>query len=145
MTDVLTGRCLCGAVTYEAQDEPGITGHCYCIDCRKSSGTGHSTHVAMRAEGVRLSGAMSSYRCAADSGNIVERFFCPTCGSPIYSTNAGMPGLIFLRASSLDDPDRVTPQMIVYASRAPKWGVMDASLPSFARFPESVPSLERKT
>lgn len=140
MTEVMKGGCLCGAVTYEARGEPEITGHCHCADCRKTSGTGHCTHVAMRADGVHLTGAMSSYRRPADSGNIVERFFCPTCGSPIYSTNAAMSGLVFLRASSLDDPDQVTPQMVVYASRAPKWDLMDAGLPSFAEVPEGGPS-----
>lgn len=140
MPEVLKGGCLCGAVTYEAKGEPAITGHCHCVDCRKTSGTGHCTHIAMRTDGVRLSGAMSSYRRPADSGNIVERFFCPICGSPIYSTNVAMPGLVFLRASSLDDPDQITPQMVVYASRAPKWDVMDAGLPSFAGVPEGGPS-----
>lgn len=90
MTEVLQGACLCGAVSYEALGEPAIAGHCYCLDCRKASGTSHSTHVAVRADGVRLVGAMSSYRRPADSGNIVERFFCPTCGSPIYSTNSAL-------------------------------------------------------
>ena len=140
MTEVMKGGCLCGAVVYEARGEPAITGHCYCVDCRKTSGTGHCTHVAMRADSMRLTGAMSSYRRPADSGNIIERYFCPTCGSPIYSTNAGMPGLVFLRASSLDDPDQVTPQMSVFVSRAPKWDVMDAGLPSFAELPEGGPS-----
>jgi hypothetical protein len=140
MTEVLRGGCLCGGVTYEALAEPAITGHCYCVDCRKASGTSHCTHIAVRADGVRLTGSMSSYRRAADSGNIVERYFCPNCGAPLYSTNAAMPGLMFLRASSLDDPDQITPQMVVYASRAPKWGVIDASLPAFAEVPEGGPS-----
>jgi hypothetical protein len=140
MTEVLKGAGLCGSVSYEALGEPGIAGHCYCVDCRKASGTSHCTHVAVRADGVRLVGAMSSYSRPADSGNIVERFFCPTCGSPIYSTNTAMPGLMFLRASSLDDPDQIAPQMVVYASRAPKWGAVDADLPSFAEVPEGGPS-----
>jgi hypothetical protein len=140
MTEILKGSCLCGAVTYEASGEPAIAGHCHCIDCRKTSGTGHCTHVAIGADGLRLIGEMSCYRRPADSGNVVERFFCPTCGSPIYSTNVAMPGLVFLRASSLDDPDRIKPQMIVYASRAPKWDVMDASLPTFLELPAGGPA-----
>jgi hypothetical protein len=140
VTKILKGSCLCGAVSYEASGEPVITGHCHCFDCRKTSGTGHCTHVAMRAEGVRLTGAMSSYRRPAASGNIVERFFCPGCGAPIHSTNLAMPGMVFLRASSLDDPDQVTPQMVVYASRAPKWDMMDTALPAYPEFPEGGPA-----
>ncbi|MFZ5619257.1 MAG: GFA family protein [Pseudomonadota bacterium] len=139
MTKMLKGRCLCGAVAYEAAGEPMMTGHCHCVDCRKTSGTGHGTHVAMRAEAARIKGALASYAHPADSGNIVTRYFCPACGAPIHSTNSAMPGMVFLRASSLDDPDQITPQMIVYRSRAPKWDVMDEGLPSFAEMPEGGP------
>ena len=140
MSGVMKGGCLCGSVTYEVSGKPGIVGHCHCVDCRKTSGTGHGTHVMLQADGVGFTGAMSSYKRPADSGNIVERYFCPTCGSAIYSTNTGMPGSVFLRASSLDDPNQITPQMVVYASRAPKWDVTDASLTVFSEMPEGGPS-----
>jgi hypothetical protein len=35
-----TGGCLCGSLRYEAEGEPLFTGHCYCADCRKASGSG---------------------------------------------------------------------------------------------------------
>ncbi len=144
MTTSLNGGCLCGAVTYEAKGEPMIVGHCHCVDCRKASGAGHGTHVAMPESDVKVKGEVKGYAHPTDSGNSVERCFCPKCGCAIYSTNSGMPGMVFLRASSLDDPDQVTPQMIVYASRAPKWDVMDAGLPSFPEMPEGGPEAAMK-
>jgi len=73
---------------------------------------------------------------------MVSRAFCPVCGSPVYSLNAAMPELIFLRASSLDDPELFRPQMVVFASRAPSWDVLGPNLPSFAEMPprENMPS-----
>ena len=59
--------------------------------------------------------------------------FCPTCGSGIYSRTAGMPHLIFLRASALDDP--ALPQLAVWADRAPAWDAVPAHLPAFAEAP----------
>ena len=50
-----------------------------------------------------------------------------------------MPGMVFPRASSLDDPEVATPQMIVYASRAPSWDRMDPALPAFPEMPEAGP------
>jgi len=139
MTQTLNGGCLCAAVSYETEADPMIVGHCHCIDCRKSSGTGHGTHVGLSEEALKFSGEIKFYDRAADSGNIVSRGFCPTCGSAIFSRNELMPGMVFIRASSLDDPDAVTPSMVVYASRAPKWDKMDPSLPSFAEMPEGGP------
>jgi hypothetical protein len=82
---------------------------------------------------------MSFYDRRADSKNIVSRGFCPNCGSPVYSTNSGMPGMIFVRASSLDDPEIARPTMVVYASRAPSWNHVDSKLPTFAEMPEAKP------
>lgn len=140
MPKILKGGCLCGAVTYETQAEPQIVGHCHCVDCRKSSGTGHGTHVGLLETDLTIEGAMKFYDHAADSGNIVSRGFCANCGSAILSRNTAMTGMAFVRASSLEDPDAVTPQMIVYASRAPSWDKMDPSLPSFAEMPEAGPA-----
>ncbi len=50
-----------------------------------------------------------------------------------------MPGMVFPRASSLDDPNVVTPQMAVYTSRAPAWDPPDPALPSFPGMPEGGP------
>jgi hypothetical protein len=96
------------------------------VDCRKSSGTGHCTHVVIPED---VTGAVTFYDRPADSGNIVRRGFCPTCGSPVYSKNLGMPGVVFPRASSLDDPEIAKPQMVVYATSA----VLGLCRPQFTR------------
>lgn len=135
MSAGFSGGCLCGAVRFTSSADPLMVGHCHCVDCRKSSGTGHCTHLMVPEPAFTVSGPVTFYERAADSGNRVSRGFCATCGSPLFSRNAGMPGLVFPRASVLDDPDRVTPQMVVYASRAPKWDHMDPALPAFAVMP----------
>lgn len=125
-----------GAVRFESTSEPQFVGHCHCIDCRRSSGTGHSTHAVVPEGGLTVTGKVTFYESAADSGNRVSRGFCGICGSPLLSKNSEMPGMAFVRASALDDPEVVTPQMIVYASRAPCWDKMDPALPAFATMPE---------
>lgn len=139
MADGFTGQCLCGRVRIESTAAPQMCGHCHCIDCRKSSGSGHSTHVVVMADAVTVSGEVRLYDHPADSGAVVTRAFCATCGCPAYSLNSAMPGMIFVRASILDDPDVAKPSMIVYASRAPIWDVMDPALPSFATMPAEGP------
>lgn len=139
MSDVIKGGCLCGAVRYEIDGAPMMAGHCFCTDCRKASGTSHGTHAAFADSAVSFSGQAQSYVSAADSGNMITRRFCPQCGSAICSTNSGMPGMTFIRASSLDNPDAIEPQMTVYASRAPGWANLDLSKPVFAEMPEGGP------
>jgi hypothetical protein len=129
------GGCLCGAVHYECSADPVMSGHCQCTDCRKSSGTGHSSHLGVPRPAVLLTGEVTIYDRAADSGHIVSRAFCAKCGSPIYSLNDAMPSLIFIRASSLEDLEVFKPQMIVYASRGASWDSFEPSLPRFEKMP----------
>jgi hypothetical protein len=130
-----SGGCLCGAVRYVCDGEPAMAGHCHCEDCRRSSGSGHSSHLAVPEASVALTGAVATYVRPADSGNPVTRAFCPTCGAPVYSSNPAMPGLIFLRASSLDDLEVFQPQMHVFAGRAASWDARSPGIPVFERMP----------
>lgn len=140
MTSGFQGGCLCGAVRYESKAEAVMAGHCQCADCRKSSGSGHCSHLAVPRDAVSVTGAVTIYDRPADSGNIVSRAFCPACGAPVYSLNAAIPNLIFVRASSLDDLDVFKPQVVVYASRAASWDYVDPKLPSFPTMPPMPPS-----
>ena len=130
----IAGECLCGSVKYQCDEEAG-GGHCHCVDCRKTSGTGHGSHMIVPETGFSLTGELKFFDKPADSGNIVSRGFCPNCGSAIYSTNSSMPGLVFVRASSLNNMEDFKPMMVVYTDRAASWDHMDRSLPQFATMP----------
>nr|WP_245882814.1 GFA family protein [Yoonia sediminilitoris] len=78
-----------------------------------------------------VEGKVPFYAHAADSGNTVSKGFCGTCGSPIYSTNSGYPGAVSPRASVLDDPNGVQPQMVAFANCKVAWDTIDDTLPAF--------------
>ncbi len=135
MTVIFSGGCLCGAARYESMGEPVVSGHCYCDDCRRASGTGHCSHIGVPKQAFAVTGETRTFEKPADSGNVVGRVFCPTCGAAVYSLNSGMADLVFIRASSLDDPEVFQPQMIVYAARAASWDHLDPALPAFDEMP----------
>ena len=131
----ITGGCLCGAVRYESTGEPILAGHCQCADCRKLSGTGHTSVVAVPEQTLTVTGKVTRYNTTGDSGGMVRRIFCPTCGTPLYGLVEAMPGTVMLRASSLDDPEVFEPQMVIFTSRAASWDHMDPALPAFPEMP----------
>ncbi|MEY2928352.1 MAG: hypothetical protein RL367_2829 [Pseudomonadota bacterium] len=139
MAIVLEGGCLCGAVRYVATAEPMMVGNCYCVDCRKSSGTSHCTHAMVPDPAFSVTGEIKYFDSPADSGSIVSRGFCPNCGSAILSRNTAMVGITAVRVSSLDELNAVEPQMTVYASRAPSWAILDTSKPVFEEMPVGGP------
>jgi hypothetical protein len=130
-----SGGCLCGAVRYTCDADAMMAGHCHCEDCRRTSGSGHSSHMAVPEDSVALTGELKAYVRPADSGNPVTRAFCPECGAPVFSQNPAMPGMLFLRASSLDDLEVFQPQMHVFAMRAASWDAFSSGVPIFDRLP----------
>ena len=64
----IEGGCLCGAVRYSCAEESG-GGHCHCDDCRKTSGTGHGSHMIVPEAAFTLSGDVRFFDKAADSGD----------------------------------------------------------------------------
>jgi hypothetical protein len=138
MATQFSGGCLCGAVRYTCDADPVMAGHCHCEDCRRASGTGHSSHLVVPEGSVVVTGALKDYVRPADSGNLVTRAFCPECGAPILSKNPAMPGMAFLRASSLDDLEVFQPQMHVFTMRAASWDALSPGVPAFEKMPSEM-------
>jgi hypothetical protein len=91
--------------------------------------------MAVPEASVSLTGEVSAYARTANSGNMVTRHFCATCGAALFSINSAMPGMMFLRASSLDDLEVFKPQMHVFVSRAASWDHRHGELPVFDEMP----------
>jgi hypothetical protein len=136
MAAELTGGCACGAVRYEISGAPVFSGNCYCRDCQRSSGTAMASILGVPKGTVKiLQGEARYFELTADSGNKISRGFCPTCGTPLFSLLAGMPDLMGIKASSLDDPSRFSPGMNLFTSSAPAWAPLTENLPNFPKMP----------
>ncbi len=119
----ITGRCLCGAVTYSAEAEPVIQAACHCTDCQRQTGNPFSVFVgvplaALSAEGDTLSMFATT---GQDHGGETQRYFCSACGSPVYSIAAVLPELAFIKAGSLDDGSWLEPSVEAWTSSAQPW------------------------
>lgn len=133
-----TGQCLCGQITYTIDAEPLGARACWCRDCQRIASGSATVNVLFPEEAVVYKGDIGTIAMTADSGNTVERGFCPQCGAQLYSKTvepAGMP--IRVRAGTLDDPELMAPQSLIWVESAPSWAPLDAKIPHFARGPGS--------
>ena len=112
----LSGGCLCGAVRFTAPD-PVVQAVCHCKNCQKQAGTAYSVVLGVPAPGLAITGTLKTYEDTGDSGNKVQRKFCPNCGSPIVSEIAGSP-LAFIKAGTLDDTSAISPTVHVWTGSA---------------------------
>jgi hypothetical protein len=120
MTMVMKGGCLCGAVRYEAAD-PVVTALCHCKHCQRISGSAYSVNVLFPEGSMHIEGATQYYLDTGDSGGHLQRHFCPKCGSSLYTKADAVPGIIILKAGTLDDTTSVKPTVQLYCARAQTW------------------------
>lgn len=137
---VLSGHCLCGAVTYSISAEPVVAGHCACDNCRHGTGCEHASLFAVPAGAATVTGRTTAYVHSADSGAIVTRHFCPVCGSPVFSENERLPTLRMFAAGTLDRIDRFTPSLFVYHGKAAPFDRAAEGMAVFEAMPPEVPA-----
>jgi len=133
----ITGGCLCGKIRYSATADPVFTGVCHCRNCQKQSGTAFSIVVGVPAPSLSVQGEMKTYHDKGDSGQAVERRFCPDCGSPILTEVAVMPGVAILKAGTLDDPSGLKPGMEIFCDSAQPWVQLGGTMQRFPKMSTS--------
>jgi len=125
----IAGGCLCSSVRYRVSAEPIVTRTCWCRLCQYLGAGGATVNVCFPSSAVAIEGELRDYRSVADSGNVMHRRFCPTCGTHLFSEAESRPHLIFIRAGTLDDPSIARPAMTIWTSQAPSWACIDQSIP----------------
>jgi hypothetical protein len=119
----LTGRCLCGKVTYEFTGDPIATAVCHCSHCQRQGGSAFSVNLLAHESQLKLSGELTTYEERGDKGDqvYVRRRFCNTCGSPILSEIALSEGIIAVKAGTLDDTSGVKPTVEAWCVDKQSW------------------------
>jgi hypothetical protein len=78
---------------------------------------------------VKVTGNPRYFKLQSDSGRFIERGFCPRCGSQLFAKPEAMPGMLVLRAGTLDDASAYRPTLNFYVASAQPWDHMDDALP----------------
>lgn len=130
-----SGGCACGAVRYETDADPIMAGHCQCTKCQTLSGAGHVTFAAFPAAAVKVTGQLVPWNYTADSGNTATRNRCAVCGTQVTGGTSGMPDLMGLNLTTMDDASGITPGMVFFHSKAQPWDSVDPKLPTFPGMP----------
>ena len=136
MERTVRGRCLCGNVTYEYGGAVGPANYCHCEDCRRCTGSAFNIGVRFHLPEFRItSGEPKGFTKRGESGNELTRFFCPECGSPIFTASPRHPDYVYVKAGTLDDPRLVKPSHQNWLVSAVAWGRIDENLRAFQRGP----------
>jgi hypothetical protein len=137
----ITGRCLCGAVTYSAEADVVFQGACHCTECQRQTGTAFSVFVAIPRAALSIEGETRSHTAKGEEhGTDTERCFCPGCGSPVASFVEVVPDLAFIKVGTLDDASWVAPTIELWSRSAQSWSPHFDGVARVERGPGSEPS-----
>lgn len=131
-----TGGCLCGKVRYTLGADPQICVTCHCKNCQRQAGSALSIIIGVAEDSLDITGEVKTYNDRGDSGATVRRQFCDTCGSPVF-TRLETPGMMFIKAGTLDDTSQLRPVLHCYTKSKQDW-VDLGDIPGFETVPEGL-------
>lgn len=124
----MEGGCHCGAIRFRVTKDPTWVGACYCIDCRKISGTPYTVFAGYPIEAVEITkGIPKEYASSAK----VIRSFCEKCSSPIAWVHKEIPKT-FISVGVFDDPSGFKMQSHIWVSQKLPWVAIHDDLPQSA-------------
>lgn len=109
-----TGKCLCGAVKFTAQEVETHVHACHCSMCRSWTG---GSMLAARADGLSFEGEDHIKTYA--SSDWAERGFCAECGSALFY-RLKEPPMYVMAIGAFDDPDQFELTGEIYIDEKPK-------------------------
>jgi hypothetical protein len=128
----IQGGCACGAIRFQSTALPVTTRVCWCRVCQYLGAGSGTVNAMFLSANFSVTGTPASHRFIADSGTAIEREFCGTCGTSLFSRAATRPHLVGVRVGALDDPEVAPPEMTIWTASAPRWACIDAQLPKHA-------------
>jgi hypothetical protein len=134
----LTGACLCGAVTYHVDGGPRFNAYaCHCTDCQRRSGSAFGIQLAVMETALTVAGATISGTHVQPSGAVAGIVACAACLTRLYTTNDRRPGIVNLRAGTIDGAAHIAPVAHMWVTQKHDWIVIPEAAQSFATQPES--------
>ena len=133
---VFDGGCTCRAVRYRMQSEPLIVHCCHCRWCQRETGASFALNALIEADRVSvLDGAPEVVDTPSASGIGQRISRCPRCRIALWSNYGGSGDKVrFIRVGTLDDPDRLPPDIHIYTASKQPWVMLDPRVPAVAEY-----------
>jgi hypothetical protein len=130
------GGCTCRSVRYRMLTKPLFVHCCHCRWCQRETGTAFALNAMIEADRVELlSGEVELVDTPSASGKGQKIWRCPTCHIAIWSNYAGAgDGIRFMRVGTLDEPDRLPPDIHIFTMSKQPWVILPEGVPAVREY-----------
>jgi hypothetical protein len=133
------GGCRCGGVRIRITQAPMLSVACHCTGCQRMSASAFSLTIAVPSAGFTV---IAGEPVIGGLHGATKHHMCPHCMSWVFTRPEGMPELVNVRATMLDDHAWFEPFVEMFTGEKLAWASTGAAH-SFARVPEvsQIPAL----
>ena len=130
------GGCTCRLVRYRMAAKPLFVNCCHCRWCQRETGTAFALNAMIEADRVALlQGDVEVVDTPSNSGAGQKISRCPRCRIAVWSHYAGAgDALRFVRVGTLDEPDRLPPDIHIFTASKQPWVLLPPGTPAVPEY-----------
>lgn len=130
------GHCTCGFVRYRMSSRPLFVHCCHCRWCQRETGASFALNALIEADRVELlAGEVEVINTPSQSGKGQKISRCPRCRVAVWSNYAGAGDAVrFIRVGTLDEPDRLPPDIHIYTESKQPWVILPQGAPAVPQY-----------
>ena len=130
------GGCTCRHVRYRMTGAPLFVHCCHCRWCQRETGASFALNAMIEADRVQdLVGEVELVDTPSASGRGQKIARCPSCRIALWSHYSGAGAAIrFIRVGTLDEPDRLPPDIHIFTSSKQPWVILPAGAAAVAEY-----------
>jgi hypothetical protein len=135
---IFEGHCTCNFVRYRMTGRPLFVHCCHCRWCQRETGSAFVLNAMIEADRVQLlQGEVEIVLTPSESGKGQKITRCPKCHVALWSNYPGGGDAVrFVRVGTLDEPDRLPPDIHIYTMSKQPWVILPAGVPAVPEFYE---------
>src|ERR1035438_9477471 len=123
---LLSGKCLCGTVRYEVEDEFRYSFNCHCSNCRRATGSAFKPFAGIERGRLRITDGTDRLLIFGDeSGHDAH---CGKCGSLLYSL-VREAAFVHVTLGTLVDSPAIRPTAHIFVGSKAPWYTISDDLP----------------
>jgi hypothetical protein len=132
----LFGGCDCRSIRYRMDTRPLFVHCCHCRWCQRESGASFALNAMIETDRMTLlAGEPEIVDTPSASGRGQKIARCPGCRIAVWSNYSGAgPAVRFVRVGTLDEPDRLPPDIHIFTASKQPWVVLPLGMPAVPEY-----------
>lgn len=129
------GGCTCRFVRYRMTSKPLFVNCCHCRWCQRETGASFALNAMIESNRVQLlEGEVEVVDTPTNSGRGQKISRCPKCRVALWSNYGGGDAIRFVRVGTLEQPDRLPPDVHIFTASKQPWLVLAPDTPAFSEY-----------